>query len=210
MSIERNAQQSRERLEAYRRQIQQRMIALREEMDHLKAELAWIEDRSELLGRLAHDQSVQRGAIVLQGAELREQAAILLGTRFGPDRGVHYRDWYGELLQAGFVVLGKRPAAAFLTAATRSPLVIRDADAGFYRFNPDGRQGLVAEADQLQVELAAVDGHVEHEHEQHLSPVMRKHRTALLASKRRVDRQIAEVDRILEAYRLPTNSSRAA
>jgi hypothetical protein len=208
MNIERNAQRSRERLDAYRRQIEQRIESLRAELEQLKGELAWINDRTELLARLADDRYAAHGTTVLQGADLREQAVIVLATRNGADRLMHYKDWYDETLRAGFAILGRRPTATFLTAATRSPLVVRMDEPGFYRFDPDARGRLEQEADKLRAELQTVDAHVEHQ--QQLSPVMRKHRTGLLASLRRVERQLVEADRILDAYRAAQQTSAAA
>lgn len=208
MNIERTAQRSQDRLDAYRRQIEQRMEGLRAELQQLQDELAWINERSILLARLANDRHAQRAAAVLQGAELREQAVIVLATRVGPDRPIHYKDWYDELLRAGFAVLGKRPTAAFLTAVTRSRFVVRDPEPGYYRFDPEAGATLKDDAAKLRQELANVDAHVTQQ--QQLSPVMRKHRTGLLASLRRVERQLAEGDRILDAYRAAQQSSAAA
>jgi DNA repair exonuclease SbcCD ATPase subunit len=207
MTLERNAQRSTERLDAYRSQIERRIEALRAEFEHLKGELAWINDRTELLARLADDRHAAHGTIVLQGADLREQTVIVLATRAGGDRPMHYKDWYDETLRAGFAILGRRPTATFLTAATRSPLVVRTDEPGFYRFDPDARRRLADEADKLRAELHTVDAHVEQQ--QQLSPVMRKHRTGLLASLRRVERQLAEADRILDAYRAAQQTSAA-
>jgi DNA repair exonuclease SbcCD ATPase subunit len=208
MNIERNAQRSRERLDAYRRQVEQRVEALRTELEHLEVELSWINERTELLARLADDRYSAHGATVLQGADLREHAVIVLATHIGADRPMHYKDWYQEMIGAGFAILGRRPTATFLTAATRSPLVRRMNEPGFYRFDPDARDRLVREADKLRGELAAVNAHVEQQ--QQFSPVMRKHRTGLLASLRRVERQLAEADRILDAYRTAQPTSAAA
>lgn len=205
VNIERDAQRSRQRLEAYRRQVEGRIETLSAEIEHLKQELGWIHNRADLLDRLADDQYAADGAIVLQGAELREQAVMVLATRIGAGRPTHYRDWYDETLRAGFAVVGRRPTAAFLTAVTRSPLVARANESGFYRFDPDAYDVLVGEAEKLRKDLAEVDAHVAHE--QNLSPVMRKHRTSLLASLRRAERQLSEADRILEAYRAPQGTS---
>jgi hypothetical protein len=208
MNIERNAQRSQERLRGYRRQIEQRIEALGAELDRLHDELSWINERSSLLAQLANDRYVDRGATVLQGADLREQALVVLVTQVGTDRSIHYRDWYEETLRAGFAVLGKRPTATFLTAATRSPFVVRTSEPGFYRFYPDARRDLADEAEKARAELATVDAHVAHQEQ--LSPVMRKHRIGLLASLRRIERQLEEGDRILDAYRAGRQGSAAA
>ena len=208
MNIERNAQRSRERLDAYRRQVEQRIEALGTELEQLQGELRWINDRTELLARLADDRYSAHGATILQGADLREHAVAVLATHIGAERPVHYKDWYQEMLRAGFAILGRRPTATFLTAATRSPLVLRMDEPGFYRFDPDARARLAREADKLRAELGTVNAHVEHQ--QQLSPVMRKHRTGLLASLRRIERQLAEADRILDAYRAAQPTSAAA
>lgn len=205
MNIERDAQRSRQRLDAYRRQVAQRIEMLRAEIEQLEQELGWIEDRAALLDRLAEDRYAANGTTVLQGAELREQAVIVLATQFGANRPTHYRDWYDETLRAGFAVLGQRPTAAFLTAVTRSPFVVRASESGFYFFDPEAPSELEAEADNLRAEVAKVDAHVAQQKK--LSPVMRKHRIGLLASLRRVERQVNEANRILEAYRERPGSS---
>ena len=105
--IERDAQRSQQRLDAYRRQVEQRIETLSAEIEQLQQELGWIHDRAALLDRLADDQYAANGTVVLQGAELREQAVIVLATRFGADRPTHYRDWYDETLRAGFAVSPK-------------------------------------------------------------------------------------------------------
>lgn len=199
VNIERDAQRSRKRLDTYRRQIEDRIGALSAEIQRLQQELHWIDDRAGLLDRLADDRYAASGAIVLQGAELREQAVIVLATRIGAHRPTHYREWYDELLRAGYAVVGRRPTAAFLTAVTRSPLVVRSGESGYYRFEPGAYNELETEAEKVRADLATVETHVA----QHgvMSPVMRKHRTGLLASLRRVERQMSEAERVLEASR---------
>jgi hypothetical protein len=209
MNIERNAQRSRDRLDAYRRQIEHRILGLHAELERLQDELAWIDERSILLARLANDRQAERHATVLRGAELREHAVIVLATSVGTDRAMHYRDWYDATLKAGFAVLGKRPTAAFLTTVVRSPFIVRDTnEPGYYRFDPDGGRGLADEAASLREQLAKADTHIAQQ--QHLSPVMRKHRLRLLASLRRIERQSAEANRILDAYRVARQSPAAA
>lgn len=72
----------------------------------------------------------------LRGQRVREVALDILERR-GPDAeaGVHYREWYRWLLEAGYTVSGRDPVATFLAHVSRSPYVKRvgGARSGRYR-----------------------------------------------------------------------------
>jgi hypothetical protein len=59
----------------------------------------------------------------LRGQRLREIAVDLLRQKKGVGSVVHYRDWYGLMLEAGLRVAGKDPLATFLTQIARAPAV---------------------------------------------------------------------------------------
>jgi hypothetical protein len=56
----------------------------------------------------------------LRGQKLQEIAVELLRQKKGVGVEVHYKDWYGLLLEAGLVVGGKDPLATFLTQVGRA------------------------------------------------------------------------------------------
>jgi hypothetical protein len=56
----------------------------------------------------------------LRGQKLQEIAVELLRQEKGVGVEVHYKDWYGLLLEAGLVVGGKDPLATFLTQVGRA------------------------------------------------------------------------------------------
>lgn len=68
----------------------------------------------------------------LQGAKIRETAVRVLAARPDDAAGIHYRDWYRLLQGEGFEVVGADPLASFLTQISRSPVVQRSTQAGFY------------------------------------------------------------------------------
>jgi CxxC motif-containing protein (DUF1111 family) len=57
----------------------------------------------------------------LRGQQLQEVAIELLRRRGRQE--IHYRDWYGLVVDAGFQVSGKDPLAAFLTQVSRAESV---------------------------------------------------------------------------------------
>lgn len=61
----------------------------------------------------------------LKGRRLREVASEILSREVGPGTPIHYKQWYGLLRQAGFVVGGRDPIATFLAQVQRTPNVVR-------------------------------------------------------------------------------------
>lgn len=59
----------------------------------------------------------------LRGRRLQEIAIQLLRDRQQetPGATVHYRDWYGLLVDAGLQIAGQDPVATFLTSVSRAP-----------------------------------------------------------------------------------------
>jgi hypothetical protein len=99
----------------------ERMHALVEELDReigLNARL--LRQMDEMLG-LAPQLSLEALNGELRGQRLREIAVELLREKKRPGEEVHYREWYGLLLDAGLRVGGKDPLATFLTQIARAP-----------------------------------------------------------------------------------------
>lgn len=71
----------------------------------------------------------------LRGARVREVALQILEQRDAEGDGIHYRDWYAWLRDAGYTVSGRDPLATFLAQISRSPDVERvgGARSGRYR-----------------------------------------------------------------------------
>lgn len=59
----------------------------------------------------------------LRGQRLQEVAVEILNREVGPDRPVHYREWYDLVRAAGYGVAGKDPLATFLAQVSRAPTV---------------------------------------------------------------------------------------
>lgn len=59
----------------------------------------------------------------LRGRKLQEVAVQLLRERRRPGTTVHYREWYGLIVDAGIRVAGKDPLATFLTQISRADAV---------------------------------------------------------------------------------------
>jgi len=59
----------------------------------------------------------------LRGQHLQEAAVALLRQKKAVGEPVHYKEWYGMLLEAGARVAGKDPLASFLTQIARAPEV---------------------------------------------------------------------------------------
>lgn len=76
----------------------------------------------EMLG-LAPQLSLEWMHGELRGRQLQEIAVQLLREKKGIGAVVHYRDWYGLLVDAGGRVAGKNPVATFLTQVARAPNV---------------------------------------------------------------------------------------
>lgn len=57
----------------------------------------------------------------LRGQRLQDVAVEILGREVGPDRPVHYREWYDLVRAAGYGIAGKDPLATFLAQVSRAP-----------------------------------------------------------------------------------------
>jgi hypothetical protein len=145
---------------AERAELERHRARLHAEAEELRAALARIEhglteidERCELLERLApppaepeeHDEQL------LRGPAIRETAVKLLVEQ---DRDtIHYREWFELLTNTGHEIGGKDPLAVFLTQISRSPTVRRGSGAGVYELDRQAPQRLRSRIDALRREL---------------------------------------------------------
>ena len=61
---------------------------------------------------------------VLRGERLREVALQVLADEVGPEREIHYRDWFALLRRAGHQVGGRDPLATVLAQVNRAEGVV--------------------------------------------------------------------------------------
>jgi len=80
--------------------------------EHLLEELAALLGRSAQLRLEDLDRR-------LRGQRLREVAMEILRREVGPGAPIHYKEWYGLLLAAGYRVGGRDPVATFLAQVHR-------------------------------------------------------------------------------------------
>lgn len=80
--------------------------------DHLLEELAALLGRSDQMRLEDLDRR-------LRGQRLREVAIEILRREVGPGAPIHYKEWYGLLLAAGYRVGGRDPVATFLAQVHR-------------------------------------------------------------------------------------------
>lgn len=210
-SLRRAAGAERERIDRVRGKLVQRRERLRDELARIEAELGLLDERTQLLDRVAGADpgpaaagggprvvaAAQQGA--LGGRELRETAARILLATFGVGREIHYRDWLDRVLAAGHDIAGRDPGASFLTNVSRSPVIARGEAPGTYRIDLDRIEALRAELAEKQAELSDLVGVIAREREPAAGARLRQHRTKLLAEIRRLENQVGEADRVLAA-----------
>jgi uncharacterized protein YhaN len=215
IALNRAAQQERQQLEAYRQRLVERVNAVEAEAETLRSEVRRVDDRIRRIEAVLADvpdgsadgTAAPLPSRVLRGAELREQATRVLAARAGVGTPVHYRQWLQWVEEAGFVILGKRPHATFLTAVGRSPITRRGEEPGTYVLDPSGSHELACELSELRGELADLD-HVLHR-EPGPRPDLTKHRATLLLRVRRVTRQLDEAQAVLATPRSITAARRS-
>jgi hypothetical protein len=109
------------RLAALREQ-SQRLHVLVDEVDADVAETARLLRRmDEMLGIEPQLSLEAHGE--LRGQKLQEIAVEILRLKKGPGVAVHYREWYGLLLEDGLEIAGRDPLNTFLTQVARAPQV---------------------------------------------------------------------------------------
>jgi hypothetical protein len=217
-ALRRAAVSERQRIERVRGRLEAREQRLLQQLDEVRAELAAVDERSrllaEVLGPIAsvpaaqtHETGAAAGT-VLRGKELRERAAQILFDRHGADSDVHYRRWLDDVLAAGYEIVAKDPPAAFLTTASRSPVVVRGATPGTYRIDGALADALRRELAEAEAELADLTAVIAGE--PNPGEELREHRTRLTASLRRLERHVGEADRVLGATTAAVPARRAA
>lgn len=212
-TLRRAARQEHERITAEQERVRERIDQLQAEVEALEGVKRDLAARARLLQEVMSTGLVAGPGsekVVLRGSRLREEAVRILVTRVGIREPIGYRDWYRLLREAGFVVLAKRPLAAFLTTVSRSPLVKRGSEPGSYYVDPAVVEGLQQELREYRAELLHLEEHLA-TRPAGVSP-LQQHRLNLMASIRRLERQVAEADRILKAHRdaVFASASRAA
>jgi septal ring factor EnvC (AmiA/AmiB activator) len=201
-SLRRAARHEHARVSAERDRLRDRISQLRSEIEAVEGVEANLAEQLQLLEEVI---SADIGAapkhdhVVLRGARLREQALIVLATRVGLREPVPYREWYRLLREAGFVVLAKRPIATFLTTVSRSPFIQRGDEPGTYYIEPSVIEKITQELAERRAELRDLESHLANR-PPGASPLQR-HRLNLMASVRRLERQVGEAERVLVAHR---------
>lgn len=109
------------RLEALRSQ-SERLHELVEQVDADVAETGSLLRRmNEMLGIAPQLSLDAQGE--LRGQKLQEIAVELLRQKKGAGVEVHYREWFGLMLEAGLHIAGKDPLSTFLTQIARAESV---------------------------------------------------------------------------------------
>jgi hypothetical protein len=120
-------------VEAERHVVAARLDELRAQSDRLRRLVEQVDADAEQTARLlrqideslgiAPQLSLSSLAGELRGQELQEVAVALLREKRSIGEPVHYREWYGMLLEAGARVAGKDHLATFLTQVARAAAV---------------------------------------------------------------------------------------
>jgi chaperonin cofactor prefoldin len=154
-------------LERRRDGLLERRRRVQAELDEIEASVAELDDRLMLIGRLAGadppprqrraqgalDCSANEAGSDLRGPAIRAAAVRVLLAHPRRPEALHYREWFGLLVEAGYSVAGKDPLAVFLTQLSRSPLVRRGTQSGVYELELQAPARLRAQLHELQVQL---------------------------------------------------------
>jgi hypothetical protein len=201
-SLARAATSDRKRIAAAMADLEDRRARTLAELRDLDAQILALAERAELLDRLIGPDIEPVGPAaetlgeVLRGAAIRRVAVAHLYAEHGAGHPVHYRAWLASLQQRGYVVLGKVPAATFLTNIQRSPLLIRGPEPGTYLIDERMATRLRGQLAEQQAELHDFTGVIA-AHDGVAPGELREHRTRLRSAVRRLERQVAESDAIL-------------
>jgi hypothetical protein len=142
-------------LERHRAGLHAEAQELRAALERIEHRLIEIDERCELLERLAPAPPVaeprERDERTLRGPAIREAA---VRTLIAHERDtIHYREWFELLTRTGHEISGKDPLAVFLTQISRSPAVKRGTTAGVYELDRHAPQRLRNRIEGLQHEL---------------------------------------------------------
>jgi hypothetical protein len=128
-------------------------------------------------------------ATTVRGAQIRRLAVRLLAASPEPEHPIHYARWFDLFTDAGYAIEAREPLANFLTQVTRSPVVVRGAEAGTYALDLDVPRRLREELHDLHVELSRI-----HHGQQTIDGIvsLRERRNDLTAAIARVERELQE------------------
>lgn len=197
----RAADAERDALDRDREALDRRRERLRAELAEVEADLAALDERCDLLDRLAprdrgapagperrpHVAGVRELRPALRGTAVRVEAVRTLVAAGRAHEPVHYRDWYAELTRRGHLVAGRDPLAVFLTQIGRSPLVRRTTAPGTYVLDRDAPHRLRRDLATLHAELRSLVA----------SPDQRTRREELVSAIGRAERALDEAQRSL-------------
>jgi hypothetical protein len=173
-------------LERHRARLAHEASELRAALTRIERGLAEIDERCELLDRLAgapEPEPHTPDTALLRGPAIRERAveALLESGR----EALHYRRWFELVTGDGAMIAGKDPLAVFLTQITRSPVVRRGPRAGVYELDRAAPDRLAKTLERLQRELAR-------------TAADRARRAHLTAEIGRVEKALEEAARVLD------------
>lgn len=202
MALRRAASNELKRLDRTEARLEQRRQRLAREIDQIDQQLSRVQEQRKRLHELGlNPEGLGAGSALtsarprLRGAEIRERAARAVFIAHGVDTELHYRRWFELLLEEGVEVAGKDPLATFLTNLSRSPAVRRGEAPGTYAIDSGADERLRSRLREAEAELGDLQAQIGRPG---ISTVgLRDHRDQLLGEIKRLNSQIAEVERIL-------------
>jgi len=208
--LRRAAERERAHVQRERDRLEQRITGLRGELRTLEDTLQALNARDVLLEQLVRDgtppagsvSAIASGAMVLRGPHIRRVAVRLLFECHGTAYAVHYREWFDLLTKHGYVVLGERPLATFLTNVSRSPVVARGEEPWMYRLDGRVPARVRRELGEHEAELRDLLSIIERDRGVPDRSLVER----LMATVRRLERQLAEAE---EAFPAPTQRAAA-
>ncbi len=135
------------------------------------------------------EQRLPASGIVLKGAEIRHLAVRLIASSAEPTRPIHHGEVYDLLLTSGYVIGGRDPHATLLTQLTRSPVLRRTGEPGFYALDLDAVPRLQKRLGALRGDLLA---------SQAAKPETPDEIAAAREQREEVSTRVAQVERELE------------
>lgn len=202
------ARAERERLLRQLKEQETRIADLRDETAHREAAVRHIREKLALLAKVAYDegdnalplerhlQPVARtperlpAKGYLRGTDIRVAAVRILAATENPSTPIHYGDWFDLFTEAGYGIAGRDPRASFLTAISRSPLVMRTSQRGIYALDLDVPTRLRSQLHLLHRELAGL-----HEGQQTIDEIatVATRRAELTNQTVKIERELEEV-----------------